>query len=108
MATTRQRRVKTAPPPELLPEEVLWRKKSPYPKTFDPKYLALVSDRLRTVLEEKDNPLFALVSREAVRGVLDTELAQPWYGQLMRRPQVICWLLQMESWAKNYLQDMLW
>ena len=92
----------------ILPEKVLWRKKSPYPKTFDPAYLDMVSLRLRQILTEEENPLFALVDRSVVQEVLNGELPQPWYGQLMRRPQLICWLLQMEFWAKHYLQDMLW
>ena len=36
----------------LLPEEVLWRKKSPYPKTHHPQYLAIVSERLREIIAD--------------------------------------------------------
>ena len=36
----------------LLPEKVLHRKKSPYPKTFDPRYEQLVTARLETLLQE--------------------------------------------------------
>ena len=31
----------------FLPEEILFRKKSPYPKTYDTKYEALLSSRLK-------------------------------------------------------------
>ena len=86
----------------ILPEEVLWRKKSPYPKTMDPKYLALVSDRLEGLLASKNAPLFQLVSQDAVRRVLDEEPAWPWYGQLMRRPQTIAYLLQINTWLEQY------
>ena len=34
----------------LLPDEVLWRKKSPYPKTWDPRYREMVSARLGNLL----------------------------------------------------------
>ena len=34
----------------LLPQKVLYRKKSPYPKTFDPAYETMVSGRLRQLL----------------------------------------------------------
>lgn len=86
----------------ILPEEVLWRKKSPYPKTFDPRYLELVSAALEELLEETDAPLFDLVSRSAARDLLSSEYAWPWYGQLMRVPQTICYLLQINSWMKQY------
>ena len=86
----------------MLPEEVLWRKKSPYPKTFDPQYLELVSQRLEALLAEKDAPLFSLVDREAARQLLTAEYAWPWYGQLMKVPQTICYLLQIDFWLRHY------
>ncbi len=86
----------------ILPEEVLWRKKSPYPKTHDPRYLELVSRRLEELLEEKDAPVFSLVNRSAARTLLTTEYAWPWYGQLMKVPQTICYLLQIDIWLREY------
>ena len=86
----------------LLPEEILWRKKSPYPKTFDPRYEALVTERLRNLLADKDAPLFELVDRQAVAGLLTRETVWPWYGQLMKRPQTIAYLLQVDFWLRHY------
>ena len=86
----------------ILPEEVLWRKKSPYPKTFDPLYLELVSQELTHLLEQKDAPLFQLVDREAAQSLLHAEFAWPWYGQLMNVPQTICYLLQINFWMQQY------
>ena len=91
----------------ILPQEVLWRKKSPYPKTMDPKYLALVSARMEQLLEQKNAPLFQLVSRNAVRRVLSEEPTWPWYGQLMRRPQTIAYLLQINTWLEHYNVDLI-
>ena len=85
----------------ILPPEILWRKKSPYPKTFDPNYTQLVSQRLRELLEE-DSPLCYLISRESARELLTTEYSWPWYGQLMKGPQTIAWLLQVDFWLKRY------
>jgi asparagine synthase (glutamine-hydrolysing) len=92
----------------VLPQEVLWRKKSPYPKTFDPKYQELVSKRLKALLEDKDAPLFQLVSRQAATELLDAEYAWPWYGQLMKVPQTICYLLQIDSWLRQYHVEFVW
>lgn len=91
----------------ILPEEVLWRKKSPYPKTFDPKYLELVSTRLEKLLQE-DAPLFQLVDREAARQLLTAEYTWPWYGQLMKVPQTICYLLQIDFWLRQYHVELVY
>lgn len=88
----------------LLPDEVLWRKKSPYPKTFDPRYTQLVTARLRELLKE-DAPLFYLVSRDAVTELLEQEHPWPWYGQLMKLPQTAAYLLQIDFWLRKYQID---
>ena len=92
----------------VLPEAVLYRKKSPYPKTFDPEYEQRMAFRLQSLLQKPDAPLFALVDRERAQGVLTEESAWPWYGQLMRRPQTIAWLLQLNTWLENYSIRLLW
>ncbi|MBE6958131.1 MAG: asparagine synthase (glutamine-hydrolyzing) [Ruminococcaceae bacterium] len=89
----------------ILPEKVLWRKKSPYPKTMDPRYLQLVSERMEHLLADKNAPLFQLVTREAVKNVLLEDQTWPWYGQLMRRPQTIAYLLQLNLWLSHYSID---
>ena len=91
----------------LLPEEVLWRKKSPYPKTFDPEYFRLVSDRMRRLLKEKNAPLFEIVRKEALEELLTAEYAWPWYGQLMNVPQTIAYMLQIDFWLREYQIDLL-
>ncbi len=90
-----------------LPEAVLWRKKSPYPKTYDPVYLKLVSQRLQDLLNRKDTPLFSMVRRDMVQQILETDHPWPWYGQLMRQPQTIAYFLQINSWLERYNIDLL-
>ena len=85
----------------LLPDKVLYRKKSPYPKTFDPAYEQLVSERLQRLLGE-ESPLWHLVCREEAEKLLTVEHSWPWYGQLMRRPQTIAYLLQLDFWLRHY------
>lgn len=87
---------------DLLPDEILWRKKSPYPKTHDPRYASLVEEQLRTLMKSADAPLFSLVSKERVGNILNEEHPWPWYGQLMRRPQTIAYLLQINTWLRKY------
>ena len=90
----------------IMPDEVLWRKKSPYPKTMDPRYLQLVRKEMEHLLESKTEPLFQLVSREGIRRVMEEEPQWPWYGQLMRRPQTIAYFLQVNAWLKHYDIDL--
>ena len=87
---------------DWLPREVLYRKKSPYPKTYDPRYLELVSSKLRTLLNDNTAPIYQIVKKEALQGLLDAEYAWPWYGQLMRLPQTIAYMLQINFWLRHY------
>ena len=89
----------------ILPREVLWRKKSPYPKTFDPKYTELVRLRLEGLLAKKQSPLLELVKEEAIRKIMEEDAPWPWYGQLMRRPQIMAYLLQVDYWLRHYGVD---
>lgn len=84
----------------LLPQEVLYRKKSPYPKTHHPAYMALVRQRLEMLLAE-DAPLFAIFDRNAVRELLESQPQWPWYGQLMTQPQTFAYLLQVDIWLRK-------
>ena len=85
----------------LLPERILWRKKSPYPKTFDPRYEEIMSERFRLLLKQ-DSPLWHFVSREALETVVKENSPWPWYGQLMRKPQTMAYFLQMDFWLRYY------
>jgi len=91
----------------LLPDAVLWRKKSPYPKTFDPRYSQMVEIRLRDLLEEKNAPLFDLVDRTALDAYFLKESPWPWYGQLMGRPQTMAYFLQVDFWLRKYKVSIL-
>ena len=86
----------------VLPEKVLYRKKSPYPKTYDPRYEELVTKELKRIMEDKGSALFHIVRRDALTGLLNRELRWPWYGQLMRKPQTIAYFLQLEYWLQEY------
>ena len=86
----------------ILPDAVLHRKKSPYPKTFHPRYTQLVSDHLKTVLNDKNSPLLEIVDKAALETLLTEESIWPWYGQLMRRPQLMAFMLQIDFWLRRY------
>lgn len=87
---------------DYLPVEVLHRKKSPYPKTYDPHYLQIVSQMLKDLLLQKNAPIFQIVNRQALSDLMDAEYVWPWYGQLMKVPQTIAYMLQINFWLKHY------
>lgn len=86
----------------LLPDEILYRKKSPYPKTFDPQYTKLVSSMLKELIASPQEPIHQLVCREAMEGLLTDNYEWPWYGQLMKAPQTMAYMLQINFWLRNY------
>lgn len=86
----------------LLPEEILWRKKSPYPKTHNPQYLEAVRKELNKVIEDKNAPIHEFIIKEKLVELLNTDNRTPWYGQLMTTPQTIAYLLQFNYWLKKY------
>ena len=87
-----------------LPDSVLYRKKSPYPKTYNPEYEKILGKMLLEVLEDTSSPLTAYVDKEKVRSFLKTpsDYGTPFYGQLMAAPQLLAYLLQVNYWLKKY------
>ncbi|MBR1532637.1 MAG: asparagine synthase (glutamine-hydrolyzing) [Eubacterium sp.] len=87
-----------------LPEVITWRKKSPYPKTFNPVYINEVCKMVEGVLTDSTSPLCEMIDEQKVRAIMrePESMTEPWYGQLMRTPQVLAYVLQIYVWAKKY------
>lgn len=85
-----------------LPEEILWRKKSPYPKTHNPSYLKKVSQMLTEIINDPTSPLLNVVKKSELERLLTDNVAQPWYGQLMTTPQTIAYFVQFDYWMRKY------
>ena len=88
-----------------LPEAILWRKKSPYPKTHDPRYLQLMQKRLDALLADRGAPIWSLIQPGEAKGLADSQMDWPWYGQLMGTPQTIAYLCQIDHWLRRYHVD---
>ena len=87
-----------------LPNEIAFRKKSPYPKTYHPFYEELLTSRLKDIINEGSSPLLNLIDSSAVLSFLDNpkDYGKPWYGQLMSGPQMSAYLLQIHYWLSEY------
>jgi len=86
----------------LLPDEVLWRKKSPYPKTHHPEYLGTVSHLLREIISDNNSPLLQIAKKSELEKLLTSKSSVPWYGQLMTTPQTIAYFVQVNYWMKKF------
>ncbi len=88
----------------LLPEDIRIRKKSPYPKTYDPGYETLVNQELLHALSKSDCPLHAIVDKSKAEAFCRQikDLGRPWYGQLMAGPQLAAYYLQILYWIEAY------
>ena len=90
---------------DLLPEEIMSRKKNPYPKTHNPKYADIVSKMLRKRLKNRDSILYKIFDEKKLKELLDTKgesFQTPWFGQLMTGPELIAYLYQFDIWADYY------
>lgn len=87
-----------------LPAEVLWRRKSPYPKTYDPTYETLLGNRLKEILADPQAPIRQLLDTKKVHDFLNSpsDYGKPWYGQLMAGPQMLAYMIQVNYWLEKY------
>ncbi len=88
---------------DVLPYEITWRKKSPYPKTHNPVYFKEVCKMMDVVLSDKSTPLYEMLNFNEIKKLMDNPdaLSAPWYGQLMRGPQVLAYIVQIYYWIKD-------
>lgn len=95
----------------VLPDEVLYRKKSPYPKTHNPNYLQAVRRQALARLDDPASPLHEFIQSDRIREIAASEEASshlPWFGQLMSGPQLFAYLLQVDSWLREYNIRVAW
>jgi asparagine synthase (glutamine-hydrolysing) len=89
----------------VLPEDVLYRKKSPYPKTHNPAYFNAVRDWVLEILDDPSAPLLQVINKDAILEAAkenDPSFARPFFGQLMAGPQMFAYLAQIDTWMRHY------
>lgn len=88
-----------------LPKEIVERKKSPYPKTWNPTYLKKVKGMLTEIMQNENSPITSLLNKEDIMEILNTDgksFSRPWFGQLMTGPQLMAYLCQVNMWLETY------
>ncbi len=90
---------------DLLPKEIVDRKKSPYPKTHNPNYLAKVKGILSEIMKNDNAPIYSLLDKNYITEIINTDgkaFTRPWFGQLMTGPQLMAYLIQVNMWLEMY------
>lgn len=89
---------------DLFPDEIINRKKSPYPKTYNPKYEMILKERLGEILSTNNSPIIPLIDKNKFSDFLkaDMNTTKPWFGQLMAGPQLLAYYIQLDYWMRKY------
>lgn len=87
----------------ILPDEIVWRKKSPYPKTHNPMYMRICNEKVLEILKKK-NPLTELFDKKGIVDIMmnPDNIPAPWYGQLMKAPQIMAYIIELDYWFNKY------
>lgn len=89
---------------DILPEKIAWRKKSPYPKTHNPIYWELCVKGAENIMNDPTSPLREMLDFDGVRRIIESPdtISSPWYGQLMKAPQILAYIAQVDYWLRKY------
>lgn len=93
---------------DILPRDIIYRKKSPYPKTHNPIYTEIVCSTMKDILNNKTSPILSIIDKNKVKEIIESKGSSykvPWYGQLMTGPQLIAYLIQVNYWLDKYNID---
>ncbi len=89
---------------DILPDELLWRKKSPYPKTYNPEYENILKNKIKEILENKNSPVLSILNKNKIYDFIDmpSNYGKPFFGQLMAGPQMLAYIIQINYWLEIY------
>ena len=89
----------------ILPKEIIDRKKNPYPKTHNPKYTKIMIKLLKKRLKNKKSVLYKIFDYDKLMNLIETggeSFKTPWFGQLMTGPELLAYLYQFDIWTVKY------
>ncbi|MFR1832702.1 MAG: asparagine synthase (glutamine-hydrolyzing) [Lachnospiraceae bacterium] len=92
-----------------LPDEVLFRKKSPYPKIYDRSYETLLKNRLLELAADPNAPVLEFCDKKKIMAFASSpsDYGKPWYGQLLAGPQMMAYIIQIDFWLRHYKPNIL-
>ncbi|MBE5958018.1 MAG: asparagine synthase (glutamine-hydrolyzing) [Lachnospiraceae bacterium] len=89
---------------KYLPNSIYNRKKSPYPKTYNPEYENKLTKILMDKISSSNSFLSVVCNKSKVNALLKgkSDYTKPWFGQLMSTPQLVAYLLQVDYFLSKY------
>lgn len=88
----------------LLSDELLWRKKSPYPKTYNPDYENILKIKIMEILNNPNSPILPIIDKNKVLEFIKqpSNYGKPFFGQLMASAQMLAYIIQINYWLNKY------
>ncbi len=89
----------------ILPDDIIDRKKSPYPKTHHIDYTNAVQNWMKEIMSDSNAPIYQLIDKKKVNEIVESggkSFKKPWYGQLMTGPQLIAYFIQLNTWMEEF------
>ena len=56
----------------ILPDDIIYRKKSPYPKTHNPIYTDIICRMMNEIMKDKSEPIHEIIDDNVVKEIIDT------------------------------------
>lgn len=89
---------------DLLPYEIAYRKKSPYPKTYNPAYEKILKERVLDIINNNNSPINPIINKAEIKRLTEegSDYGKPWFGQLMAKPQLFAYIIQVNYWLNKF------
>lgn len=89
---------------DMLPKAITQRKKTPYPKTFNPIFKKKLISCAERLVNDKESILSQIVNKDTFNDLCleKISVANPWYGQLMRLPQIFGYLIELDMFFRRF------
>ncbi len=87
---------------DLLPDEVLYRKKSAYPGTQSPAYVNAIQTEVQNILADTNAPIGGLIDREKVRELLKPHASSSALTPSQDKTHRLAFLIQVNRWLQDY------
>jgi asparagine synthase (glutamine-hydrolysing) len=88
---------------DVLPESVVWRVKSPYPSTLDPKYNAALQESAKDLLTRGDDAVFGLIDRDELGRLVSLDIDRIDRNDRAKLERA----LDLSTWLDTYKPEIL-
>lgn len=86
----------------LLPDEVLYRKKSAYPTSYNPSYITEIRNRMESILQDQSSPILPLINKNKLTSIL-RDTSSDTQSPLIQGPiRTFAYFIQLNTWLKEY------